>query len=143
MFHLARSFAWLSLALPNDTSGAYVLTLFSWLKKCMWSLHAEQTCQIVANQLQTGYALAQNGQGTDCGTDFVLYAVGTPTTCDLQCEDGWYHTQGQTPTMSCGPNSGRTSASGESSYTKCERKWYIMNGSHNVIVCRIGDLLLR
>lgn len=144
LLYLIFFFIWLVRSLGYLSPCRMIQMLRSWLKKCMWSLRAEQTCQIDEDQLQTGYALAQNAQGTECRTDSVLYAVGTNArTCDLQCDDGWYHTQNQTPTMSCGPKSDHNSADGESSYTGCERKWSIMNGSHNGIVCRIGDLLLR
>ena len=108
----------------------------------MWSLHAAQTCQIDQSEFQPGYELVQNGQGTQCRTtnSFMLYAVTTQRrTCDLQCENGWYETE--TPTMSCDGKSDQTSTSGEPRFTGCDRKWCIMNGSHNVIVCRIGELL--
>ena len=102
----------------------------------MWSLHAEQTCQIDDAQLQTNrLALVQNGQGDKCGTtnDFRLYSESShndaqKTTCELQCQDGWY--LAEPPTMSCGDNTqNHTSASGTPSYTKCARTWYIMRRS--------------
>ena len=143
VFHLGRLFAGLALALPYDASLAYIQTLCSWLKKCMWSLHAEQTCQIDQSQFQPGYELVQNGQGTQCRitNSFKLYAVTTDErTCDLQCKNGWYETE-TPPTMSCVGKDDQTSASGDTSFSGCERKWRIINGSHNGIVCRIGDLL--
>ena len=115
----------------------------------MWSLHAEQTCQVDDAQvlLAKGLALVQNGQAEECGTadsGFKLYSAsnrnkGQKTTCELKCIDGWY--LDGTPTMSCGDGANRTTASGTPSYTACERKWCITNRSHNIIVCRIGDLL--
>ena len=116
----------------------------------MWSLHAEQTCQVDdAQLLAKGLALVQSGQGGsgECeaaDTDFKLYSAssrqtGEATTCVLKCKDGWY--LDGTPTMSCGNGADDTEESGAPSYTACQSKSCIANRSHNVIVCRIGDLL--
>ena len=116
----------------------------------MSSLHAEQTCQVDNTKLQdNGLALVQNPQGNECGTsnNFRLYSESShnnaqKTTCELKCQVGWHLSQ--TPTMSCGDDTqNRNSASGVSSYTACTRTWYIyiVNDSHNGIVCPIGDLL--
>ena len=116
----------------------------------MWSLHAEQTCQVDDDQLLAakGLALVQSGQDGECAaadTDFKLYSASSrkdeqKTTCDLKCKDGWY--LDGTPTMSCGDDADRTTDKGKTSYTPCARKSCIANRSHNVIIgCRIGDLL--
>ena len=115
----------------------------------MWSLRAEQTCEIDDAQslAARGLAYVPNGQGDECGTSdasFKLYSSsnrnnGQETTCELTCLDGWY--LDATPTMSCGDGANLTTASGTTSYTACARTWCITNRSHNVIVCRIGDLL--
>ena len=116
----------------------------------MWSLHAEQTCQVGdAQLLANGLALVQSGQGGsgECeaaSTGFKLYSAGSrqtgqATTCDLKCKDGWY--LDGTPTMSCGNGADDTEESGAPRYTACKSKSCIANRSHNVIVCRIGDLL--
>ena len=101
----------------------------------MWSLHAAQTCEIDESELQTaGYALAQTSDTAECRTsgNFKLYAVDvnqSPRTCKLQCKNGWHQTE--TPTMSCNAKSDHTSANGNTTFTGCDRKWCIMNGSHN------------
>ena len=116
----------------------------------MWSLHAEQTCQVDDDQILAakGLALVQSGQDGECAaadTGFKLHSASSrkdeqKTTCDLKCKDGWY--LDGTPTMSCGDGANRITDSGTTSYTKCARKSCIANRSHNVIiVCRIGDLL--
>ena len=114
----------------------------------MWSLHAEQTCQVDDDELLArGLALVQSGQDGECAaadTDFKLYSAsnlqtGQATTCTLKCKDGWY--LDETPTMSCGDGANRITASGRPSYSTCASKSCIANRSHNVIVCRIGDLL--
>ena len=119
----------------------------------MWSLHAEQTCQIDATRLDNyGLAVVPNGQNNDCLTasDFTLYSAsshdinnGQKMTCNLQCKGGWHWEDSDTtPTMSCNDNTQNpTSPSGASHYTRCTGTWYIMYDSHNGIVCRIGDLL--
>ena len=115
----------------------------------MWSLHAEQTCEVddAGSLAARGLAYVQNGEADECGTadaSFKLYSEsnrnnGQKTTCELKCLDGWY--LDETPTMSCGDGSNRTTASGTTSYTPCARTWCITNRSHNDIVCRMGDLL--
>ena len=115
----------------------------------MWSLHAEQTCEIEdADSLATrGLAYVTDGQGDPCGTaddNFKLYASSNrdnnqETDCELTCLAGKY--LAVTPKMSCGDGANLTTASGTPSYTACERTWCITNRSHNVIVCRIGDVL--
>ena len=115
----------------------------------MWSLHAEQTCEIENPQslAARGLAYVTDGQGDPCGTaddNFKLYASSNrddnqETDCELTCLAGKY--LAVTPKMTCGDGANHTTESGTPRYTACARTWCITNRSHNVIVCRIGDLL--